>query len=80
MSVKKEKSFEESLRRLEHIVEALDSGDVALDDAIKMYEEGIALSKACSEKLTSAELKLKKLSKDMQGAFHLVDEEETSEE
>jgi exodeoxyribonuclease VII small subunit len=80
MAVKKEKTFEESLQRLEHIADALDRGDVPLDDALKMFEEGIALSKACSEKLTGAELRLKKLSKDMEGAFHLVEDDETSEE
>ncbi len=76
----KEKSFEESLRRLEKIVDELEQGDVPLDDALKMYEEGIALSKSCTEKLTQAELRIKKLSKDMEGAFHLVDEEEAEQE
>lgn len=69
-------TFEQSLRRLEEIVEALEQGDVPLDDALKMYEEGIALSKACVEKLTQAELRLKKLAKDMQGNFRLIEEEE----
>lgn len=69
-------TFEQSLRRLEEIVELLEQGDVPLDDALKMYEEGIALSKACVEKLTQAELRLKKLAKDMQGNFRLIEEEE----
>lgn len=69
-------TFEQSLRRLEEIVEALEQGDVPLDDALKMYEEGIALSKACVEKLTQAELRLKKLAKDMQGNFRLIEEKE----
>ncbi|HXG01764.1 MAG TPA: exodeoxyribonuclease VII small subunit [Bacteroidota bacterium] len=68
-------TFEQSLKRLEEIVEALEQGDVPLDDALKMYEEGIALSKACVEKLTQAELRLKKLAKDMQGNFRLIEEE-----
>jgi exodeoxyribonuclease VII small subunit len=72
----KEKGFEDNLRRLEKIVDELEQGDVPLDDALKMYEEGIALSKACTEKLSQAELRIKKLSKDMDGAFHLVEEEE----
>jgi exodeoxyribonuclease VII small subunit len=69
-------SFERSLRRLELIVEQLEQGDVPLEESIKMYEEGIALSKACMEKLSQAELKLKRLSKDMEGNFQLFDEEE----
>lgn len=69
-------TFEQSLKRLEEIVELLEQGDVPLDDALKMYEEGIALSKACVEKLTQAELRLKKLAKDMQGNFRLIEEEE----
>lgn len=69
-------TFEQSLRRLEEIVELLEQGDVPLDDALKMYEEGIALSKACVEKLTQAELRLKKLAKDMQGNFRLIEEKE----
>jgi exodeoxyribonuclease VII small subunit len=75
----KEKGFEENLRRLEKIVDELEQGDVPLDDALKMYEEGIALSKACAEKLTQAELRIKKLSKDMDGAFHLVEAEPEQE-
>lgn len=81
-SSKKEQtqSFEQKLRRLEKIVEELESGEIPLDNAIKMYEEGIVLSKACVEKLTQADLRVKKLSKDMEGSFQLVDDEESSEE
>lgn len=79
---KKENSptFEQSLKRLEEIVEQLEQGDVPLDDAVKMYEEGIELSKACVEKLTQAELRLKKLAKDMQGNFRLIEEDEPAED
>lgn len=74
-------TFEDSLKRLEEIVEQLEQGDVPLDDALRMYEEGIALSKACVEKLTQAELRLKKLAKDVEGNFRLIDaDEEESEE
>jgi exodeoxyribonuclease VII small subunit len=75
----KEQTFEESLRRLETIVHQLEQGDVPLDDALNMYEEGIALSKACTEKLTQAELRIKTLSKAVDGAFHLVEEESEQE-
>lgn len=81
-SSKKEnkQTFEQSLKRLEEIVEQLEQGDVPLDDALKMYEEGIELSKACVEKLTHAELHLKKLAKDMQGNFRLIEDDEREEE
>jgi exodeoxyribonuclease VII small subunit len=68
-------TFEDSLRRLEQIVNKLEQGEVPIEDSIKMYEEGLALSKMCIEKLTQAELKLKKLSKDIDGNFQFLEEE-----
>ncbi|HET6272033.1 MAG TPA: exodeoxyribonuclease VII small subunit [Bacteroidota bacterium] len=68
-------TFEQSLQRLEEIVDHLEQGDVSLDESIKMYEEGLALSKACMDKLTQAEVKLKKLSKDIEGNFQLIDDQ-----
>ncbi len=71
-------SFEQSLRRLEHIVEKLEQGDVPLEDSIKMYEEGLTLSRVCLEKLNQAELQVKRLGKDLKGNFELfnIDPEE----
>ena len=69
-----EKGFEQSLKRLEEIVEALEHGSVTLDDVMKMYEEGVQISKECLEHLSRAELKLKRLSKDAEGNFELFDE------
>ncbi len=68
-------TFEESLQRLEELVTKLEQGEVPLEDSIKMYEEGLTLSKACITKLTQAELKLKKLSKDIDGNFQFLDQE-----
>jgi exodeoxyribonuclease VII small subunit len=62
-------SLEHSLKRLEEIVEAMEHGDVSLDDAVNLYEEGIRISKECAEKLKTAELKIKKLSKDIEEQF-----------
>ncbi|MBI3189621.1 MAG: exodeoxyribonuclease VII small subunit [Ignavibacteriales bacterium] len=70
----KKDTFEHSLKRLEEIVESLEDGNVPLDDALKLYEEGISISKQCVEKLNSAELKLKRLSKDAKGNFELFAE------
>ena len=68
-------TFEHALHRLEEIVERLEQGDVPLEESIGMYEEGLALAKACMEKLSQAEVKLKRLSKDIDGNFELLDEE-----
>ena len=64
-------SFEDSLNRLEKIVESLEQGQVPLDEALNLYEEGIQLSKACAEKLKAAEMRIKKLAKNADGQFEL---------
>ena len=66
-------NFETSLKRLEKIVENLEQGNVPLEDAMKMYEEGIELSRSCIDRLTQAELKLKKLTKKINGSFDLTE-------
>ena len=70
----KEESFEYSLKRLQQIVETLEEGSVKLEDVMKMYEEGVELSKRCLTQLHEVELKLKRLSKDMNGRFQLSEE------
>lgn len=57
-------SFEAALARLEEIVRALESGQSKLEDALALYEEGIRLSRTCSEKLDNAEQKIKMLNLD----------------
>lgn len=69
-------SFEHSLARLEKIVDTLESGDVSLDDSLKMFEEGILLSKECMETLNKAEIKIKQLTKDINGKLLMTDFEE----
>ncbi|OLD77628.1 MAG: exodeoxyribonuclease VII small subunit [Ignavibacteria bacterium 13_1_40CM_2_61_4] len=70
----KEEGFEYSLKRLQQIVETLEEGAVSLEDVMKMYEEGVELSKRCLMQLQQVELRLKKLSKEMNGRFQLSDE------
>ena len=53
--------FEEGLKRLEDIVEKLEQGNVPLEDAINLYEEGMKLAKALKEKLDEIEMKVEKL-------------------
>ncbi len=67
------RTFEQSLDRLEKIVEALEHGDVPLDQSIQLFEEGIELSKECMETLSKAELRVQKLMKDINGKFELLD-------
>jgi exodeoxyribonuclease VII small subunit len=69
-------TFEATLKRLEAIVESLESGDVPLDQAVELYEEGLQLSRLCSEKLKATELRIKKLSKGIDGQFELTDLEQ----
>lgn len=69
-------TFEETIKRLEEIVDALERGDVPLDKALNLYEEGIQLSRTCSENLKAAELRIKTLSKDIKGQFELKDLQE----
>lgn len=53
-----EKTFEENLKRLEEIVKILDSGECSLDDSVKLFEEGIALSRLCNTTLENAKQKI----------------------
>jgi exodeoxyribonuclease VII small subunit len=69
-------SFEQSLKRLEEIVESLEGGSVPLEDALNLYEEGVKISKECLEKLSQAEVRLKYLMKDVDGKVSLSDEVE----
>ena len=61
---KEEKTFEESLMRLETIVKELESGSVNLDDAINKFTEAMNISKSCNEKLKNAEENVNKILKE----------------
>lgn len=61
MSEKKILSFEEKIKKLEVIVSELESGEVALDEAIDKYTEAMKLSKECSDKLTEVTEKVNKI-------------------
>jgi exodeoxyribonuclease VII small subunit len=78
-SEKKEtgQSFEKCIKRLENIVDVLEKGEVPLEDSIKLYEEGITMSRQCLDKLSEAEIKIKKISKDINGKLKILDEEDT---
>lgn len=61
------KSFEDNITRLEQIVATLESGEVKLDESLKLFEEGTALVAACSKLLDTAEQKVMQLSKGADG-------------
>lgn len=65
---KKSVTFEESMVRLDEIVKALEKGDVALEDSIKLFEEGTKLAAKCAQLLETAELKVTKLMQGPDGA------------
>ncbi|MDB6015583.1 MAG: xseB [Pedosphaera sp.] len=59
--------FEEALKKLETIVESMESGDLPLETLLARFEEGSRLAKACQAKLADAELKIQKLEKSTGG-------------
>ncbi len=63
-----ELSFEESMKRLDEIVNGLEKGDVTLRDSMSMFEEGTTLIRRCSEMLDRAEQQVVRLKKGPDGA------------
>jgi exodeoxyribonuclease VII small subunit len=62
-------SFEESLKKLEAIVDQLEKGDLPLDKSLKLFEEGVGLSAACKKELDAAEGKVQMLVKQLDGSL-----------
>lgn len=54
-------AFEEALGRLDETVAALESGQLPLDEALAIFEEGVRLARQCQEHLDSAELRVQRL-------------------
>ena len=67
--------FEKSLAKLEEVVEKLESGDQPLEEALKLFEEGISLTRGCQHALKQAEEKITILSQ--QNEEWLADSEES---
>ena len=61
MAAKKSFPFEESLSKLEELVERMENGDLSLEDSLKSFEEGIKLTRDCQKALKTAEQKVKLL-------------------
>ncbi len=61
MSKEKENNFETNLKKLEVIVDKLESGDIGLEESVKLYEEGMKIKKICDKKLKDIEMQIKKI-------------------
>ena len=61
------KTFETAMKQLEQIVQDLETDDMPLEKAIKTFEEGIKISKYCSEKLNESEKRITLLMQDSSG-------------
>ncbi len=64
-----ELKFEEALARLEEIVGQLEKGDLPLEESLRLFEEGVGLSKTCIKKLDEAEKKIEILIKNREGGL-----------
>lgn len=63
--------FEEALKKLETIVEAMEGDDLPLESLVAKYEEGMKLAQVCQAKLAEAELKIQQLEKTASGELKL---------
>lgn len=79
--MKNQITFEQAMKRLEEIAATLETGDIPLEDSIKIYEEGIQLIEFCEKKLGEAEKKIQKLNRTPGGDFETkpLDDTETPE-
>ncbi len=78
----KNQTFEMSLKELEKIVRRLENGDLALEESLKLFEDGVKLARECQERLNQAERRIEVLLKDENGnpALQPIDKEDVSEE
>ena len=70
-------NFEESMQKLEKIVDELDHGEFSLEESLKKFEEGLKLSQSCKSILDKAEARVKKLIEGIDGG---LTEEDTADE
>ena len=62
------KTFEESMARLEQIVRSMERGDVALEESLKLFQEGTGLIRSCGKLLDEAQLQVSKIVPGADGA------------
>ncbi len=61
VKTEKKLTFEENLKKLEDIVEQLESGEINLEKSVELYEKGMILKNNCQEKLKKVEIQIKKI-------------------
>jgi exodeoxyribonuclease VII small subunit len=61
------RTFEASLAALEKIVRELEQGDLPLEESLKLFEQGVTLSRECQERLNQAERRIETLLRDSNG-------------
>ena len=71
-----EPSFEEAYKKLEEMVQALESGGLTLEEATSLFEEGMRLARLCTQRLDTAELKITQLQAALGDKMKLIEEEE----
>ena len=76
----KELKFEDAMKKLEKIVSELEDNNTGLDESLKKYEEGIALSRFCAKKLNEAQKKVQILSKKSSGVLEATNFDEDNAE
>lgn len=73
--------FEDAMKKLEGIVERMEKGDMPLNESLKLFEEGVKLTRFCSQELQKAEKKVELLTRNIEDKLVAVPfEEETEEE
>ncbi len=70
--------FEQALNQLENLVEAMESGDLSLEDSLKAFEQGIKLSRECQTALSTAEQRVQLLMEE-NGTLKAVDLDDAGE-
>ncbi len=68
----KEPRFEEAIDRLENIVGNLEAGDLSLDDSLRLFEEGVRLTRMCASRLDEAQRRIEMLTRGTGGELKLT--------
>ena len=74
-----ELNFEQSLARLEQIVESLDDGNLPLENSLALFKEGTKLARACRELLAEAEVQVKDAVRDVESSRASAEDEDEDE-
>ena len=69
MEEQREITFEQAISRLEEIVQALDGGELPLNESLRLFEEGVKLARECSKQLAEAQSQLETLVKKPDGSL-----------